>query len=291
MTNLLVLDETKRHPELRAQVETVLEQVAPMVRETTRLELPSVVNFRLITPEQWQADSAADMSAHVQRFRKRKPRWQAPVINLIERVALAKFHQVAPLLGGVLVMGATAAGPSDQSTTMLVPDALRYSGVLSRPEYLAQLIAHELTHHLQNLATRHREVWADEKASAIVRSGSIKILEEGHAYWVDQEVTRLLFGAAHDIGDLSKSTLSDVYRKADADPRIVKMRSGPDLYKKGLALMSPAIKAVGAANLNRVWTDLALLPTRREVKHPVLWVARLERLLSTAKIGAPRSVG
>ncbi|MFF2721977.1 zinc-dependent metalloprotease [Streptomyces sp. NPDC058011] len=291
MTNLLMLDKTKRHPELRAQVESVLQQVAPLVRETTRLELPSVVTFQLVTPEQWQADSAADMSDNVQRSRMRKPRWQAPVINLIERVSLAKFHQVAPLLGGVLVMGATVVRPSYQSTTMLVPDALRHSGVLSRPEYLAQLIAHELTHQLQGLDTRHCEAWAEKRPSAIVRSGSIKFLVEGHAHWVDQEVTRLLFGKSHDIGDLSKPTLSDVYREADADPRIVKMRSGPDFYKEGLALVRPTMEAVGAANFNRAWTDLALLPTRREVKHPVLWAARLVRLLSTATTGVPRSVG
>ncbi|MER8199528.1 hypothetical protein ABTY00_37095 [Streptomyces microflavus] len=290
MTNLLVLDETKRHSELRAQVETVLEQVAPLVRETTRLELPSVVNFRLITPEQWQADSEADLSGLVQRFRVKRPRRHGPAIKVVQRVTLSQFRKAAPLLGGVLVMGATTVGPAEQSITMLVPEALQHSGILSSPEYLAQLISHELTHHAQNLASSHREIWATEKPAALLRAGTIKFLEEGHAHWTDQEVTRLLFGEPKDAGNIPASATSDAYQQALKDKRITRIGPRRDLYKEGLALVGPAVDAVGAATLNRVWTDLSLVPTRREVKHPTRWAARLDGP-SPVETRAPGSVG
>ncbi|MFI6142442.1 hypothetical protein ACIBCC_30150 [Streptomyces griseus] len=290
MTNLLVLDETKRHSELCRQVERILEQVAPLVCKTTELELPSVVNFRLITPEQWQADSEAELSGLVQRFRVKRPRWQGPAIRMVERVSMSQFRKAAPLLGGVLVMGATTVGPAEQSTTMLVPEALQHSGILSSPAYLAQLISHELTHHAQNLASSHREVWATKKPAAVLRAGTIKSLEEGHAYWADQEVTRLLFGESKDASNIPESATSDAYKQARKDKRITRMGSPRDIYKEGLNLVSPAVEAVGAATLNRVWTDLSLVPTRQEVKHPELWAARLDRL-SPVGTRASRSVG
>ncbi|MEU0382259.1 zinc-dependent metalloprotease [Streptomyces cyaneofuscatus] len=277
MTDVKVLYETSKHGDLHEQVESILDKVVPLVRETTRLELPALVEFRIITPDIWQTDSEADLTGFVSRFRARRPRWQAPAISLVERVSLGHFRKVAPLLGGVLVMGATTAGPAERSQTMLVPEALRHSGVLSSPHYLTQLVTHELVHHAQNLATHHREVWATEKPAALLRAGSIKFLEEGHAYWADQEVTRCLFGEPKDVKDATESARSDIYRDATKDKRIARMAPSRDIYKEGLALVQTAIETVGATSINRVWTDLALLPTKRELKRPELWAERLQR--------------
>ncbi|WP_404949026.1 zinc-dependent metalloprotease [Streptomyces sp. ARC14] len=275
MTDVKVLDETGEHGDLQERVESILDEVVPVVRETTRLELPALVVFRIIDPKTWQVDSEADLAGFVSRFRARRPRWHAPAISLVERISLRGFRQVAPLLGGVLVMGATTAGPAEQSQTMLVPDALAHSGVLSSPYYLTQLVVHELVHHAQSLATHHREVWAAEKPSALLRAGSVKFVEEGHAYWVDQQVTGRLFGEPKDIHTAPATIQSDVYQDAMKNRRIVRMRRGPDIYTEGRQLVATAIESAGLSTFNDVWTDPSLLPVKRELKHPDRWAERL----------------
>ncbi|MFD3414982.1 zinc-dependent metalloprotease [Streptomyces cyaneofuscatus] len=275
MTDVKVLHETGKHGDLQERVESILDEVVPLVRETTRLELPALVVFRIIDPETWQADSEADLTGFVSRFRARRPRWHAPAIGLVERMSLRQFRKVAPLLGGVLVMGATTAGPAEQSQTMLVPEALAHSGVLSSPYYLTQLVIHELVHHAQNLATLHREAWAAEKPSAFLRAGSIKFVEEGHAYWVDQQVTRRLFGEPKNIHTAPTTIQSDVYQAALKNRRIARMRRGPDIYTKGRQLVAAAIESAGLSTFNGVWTDLSLLPVKHELEHPDRWAERL----------------
>ncbi|MEU1221364.1 zinc-dependent metalloprotease [Streptomyces microflavus] len=275
MTDVKVLDETGKHGDLQQRVESILDEVVPVVCETTRLELPALVVFRITDPETWQADSEADLAGFVSRFRARRPRWHAPAISLVERMSLRGFRKVAPLLGGVLVMGATTAGPAEQSQTMLVPEALAHSGVLSGPYYLTQLVTHELVHHAQNLATHHREAWAVEKPSAFLRAGSVKFVEEGHAYWVDQQVTHRLFGEPKNIHTAPTSIQSDVYQAAMKNRRIVRMRRGPDIYTKGRQLVAAAIESAGLSTFNGVWTDLSLLPVKRELEHPDRWAERL----------------
>lgn len=275
MTDVKVLHETGKHGYLHERVESILDEVVPVVRETTRLELPDVVVFRIVDGETWQTDSESDLTGFVSRFRARRPRSHAPAIGLVERVSLGRFRKVAPLLGGVLVMGATTAGPAEQSQTMLVPEALAHSGVLSSPYYLTQLVVHELVHHAQSLATCHREVWAAEKPAALLRAGAIKFVEEGHAYWADQEVTRRLFGEPKDIHTAPASIHSDVYQDAMKNKIIARMRRGPDIYTEGRKIVTAAIEAVGPPLFNRVWTDLSLLPTKHELKHPDRWTERL----------------
>ncbi|MET9976294.1 zinc-dependent metalloprotease [Streptomyces microflavus] len=286
MTDVKVLDETGKHGYLQERIESILDEVVPVVRETTRLELPALVVFRIVAPETWQTDSEADLTGFVSRFRARRPRWHAPAIGLVERVSLGRFRKVAPLLGGVLVMGATTAGPAEQSQTMLVPAALAHSGVFSSSYYLTQLVIHELVHHAQNLATLHREVWAAEKPSALLRAGSIKFVEEGHAYWADQEVTRRLFGEPKDVHTAPASIQSGVYQDALKNKIIARMRRGPDIYTEGRQLVTTAIEAVGPSLFNRLWTDLSLLPTKSELKHPGRWAERLASGTSSTDQGA-----
>ncbi|MFD8117807.1 zinc-dependent metalloprotease [Streptomyces microflavus] len=286
MTDVKVLDETGKHGYLQERVESILDEVVPVVREATRLELPALVVFRIVAPETWQTDSEADLTGFVSRFRARRPRWHAPAIGLVERVSLGRFHKVAPLLGGVLVMGATTAGPAEQSQTMLVPAALAHSGVFSSSHYLTQLVIHELVHHAQNLATLHREVWAAEKPSALLRAGSIKFVEEGHAYWADQEVTRRLFGKPKDIHTAPASIQSGIYQDALKNKIIARMRRGPDIYTEGRKIVTTAIEAVGPSLFNSVWTDLSLLPTKNELKHPAQWAERLAAGTSSTDQGA-----
>lgn len=286
MTDVKVLDETGKYGYLQERVESILDEVVPVVRETTRLELPALVVFRIVAPETWQTDSEADLTGVVSRFRARRPRWHAPAIGLVERVSLGRFRRVAPLLGGVLVMGATTAGPAGQSQTMLVPEALAHSGVFSSSYYLTQLVIHELVHHAQNLATLHREVWAAEKPAALLRAGSIKFVEEGHAYWADQEVTRRLFGEPKDIHTAPASIQSGVYQDALKNKIIARMRRGPDIYTEGRQLVTAAIEAVGPSLFNGLWTDLSLLPTKSELKQPGRWAERLAAGTSSTDQGA-----
>ncbi|MFJ8394162.1 zinc-dependent metalloprotease [Streptomyces sp. NBC_01438] len=279
-TEAKVWDETGHHGGLCERVEDILTKVVPVVREVTELDLPPLVVFRIVDPETWQAESEADLTELVGRYRQQLPRWKAPAINVMERMVVSRLREVAPLLGGVLVMGATTAvGPVGLSSrTMLVPEALEHSGALHPgSHYLTQVVAHELVHHAQNLATGRRKVWADSIPAALLGTTAIKLVEEGHAYWADQEVTRRLFAEPKDIRTAPSSVRSDAYEAALKDKRIARMRRR-DTYAEGRRLVAAAIDAVGISPFNQVWTDVELLPTKHELRQHEKWVGRLSGL-------------
>ena len=46
-------------------------------------------------------------------------------------------------------------------------------------------------------------------------------------------------------------------------------------YAEGKVFVDTAVRELGMAGFNRVWESPATLPTRQEIREPLLWVARL----------------
>ncbi|MGW1234689.1 hypothetical protein [Streptomyces californicus] len=283
--DLIVLDETGRHEELREQVDGVLARVGPLVKPTTSLDLPKLVSFRIVPVETWQSEQAAETARLLREYREVKPFWTRPGIALLGTAMLRTFRRISADMGGVMVMGATQPGPgADESQTLLVPEALEHTGVLSDPEYLTQMIVHELVHHAQNRASRHRADWAAHTPKVLLRGSGVSFLEEGHARWADQIITRDLFGAVVDADSAPKS---DRHKEVAGRKEIARLKPKVSPYTVGRALVASAIDTVGAQKLNAVWSNALLLPNKDEVADavaalaadepalPKLWASRL----------------
>ncbi|MFD4795010.1 zinc-dependent metalloprotease [Streptomyces anulatus] len=268
MTVPHVLDTTDGHEALRTQVEQILQQVIPLVGSTTELPLPPRAVYRLVDVETWQSEQQSESVLIAHALEDAHPAAQRQAIRESFQQQSAFFREAGPVLGGILVMGATQG---DTSQTLLVPEALQHSGVLSSPEYLTQVIAHELTHQFQNYVSA-RATWPARRPAALRRYRSVKVLEEGHAYWTDRKITEALFGKVWDAVDAPRS---DTYLQAEKQmgPMAAARR---EPYTKGLALVETAVEAVGLTGLNRVWSRPDLLPDDQEVESPELWASRLE---------------
>jgi coenzyme F420 biosynthesis associated uncharacterized protein len=61
--------------------------------------------------------------------------------------------------------------------------------------------------------------------------------------------------------------------------RVLRQVLGLDLkalqYAEGKRFVDTAVRELGMAGFNRVWESPATLPTRQEIREPLLWVARL----------------
>lgn len=285
-TTFQVVDETGRHDELRQQVEDILIRVAPLVKPTTGLDIPGVVNFPIVTVETARATMSADMAHLMQLYGDVVPRWRRPFITLTSAALLRFLHSRTPVLCEFLMMAATTTVPgTKESVTVFVPEALYHNGILTDEKYLTALVFHELVHQVQNWASRHRENWIANRAMTLLHGGGIDFLEEGHAFWADQIVTGELHGTPVDVRSAPTSEQYQKFARRGAGP------VGPGLgtYKVGRLLVASAVETVGTQLFNQVWTDHQMLPNKNEVAEartclaadeptrPHRWASRLQR--------------
>ncbi|MEU4174847.1 zinc-dependent metalloprotease [Streptomyces sp. NPDC026589] len=283
--DLIVLDETGRHEDVREQVDSILALVAPLVKPTTGLDLPGLVAFRIVPVETWQSEQTATMARRLLTYQELRPFLNRPGIALLGTVMLRKFRQLSADLGGVMVMAATQPGPgADESQTLLVPEALEHTGVLSDPQFLTQVVVHELVHHAQNRASGHRTNWTERTPKTLLGGKGVSLLEEGHARWADQVITRDLFDTAVDADSAPKS---ESYKEVAKRKELARLKTKINPYKVGRALVASAIETVGTQELNAVWSNPLLLPSKDEVAdavaalaadkptRPKLWASRL----------------
>ncbi|MFJ5850536.1 hypothetical protein [Streptomyces sp. NPDC092903] len=281
MTKFDVLDETGDHDSLREQIVDILLRVAPLAKTTTALDLPDRVVFRIVSVETARSAMTAHMAHLVRTYRELVPGWKRPFITLFSIPLLALFHRRSAVRTEFLVMGATHTVPeTGESETQFVPDALEHTGILTDDKHLTSVVIHELVHQMQNAQSRNRANWTENKAMTLLHSGGINFVEEGHAYWADQAITKALYGNAVDVRSAPKS---EEYKKHAGKGQKI------DVHGVGLLLVESAINTVGTQKLNTVWNDHRLLPRRNEVAEavtgikadepdqPKLWAARLER--------------
>ncbi|MFI1530790.1 hypothetical protein [Streptomyces griseus] len=285
-TQFQVEDETGRHDELAQQIEEALIRVAPLVTPTTGLDLPDGVNFSIVTVDTARATMSAATANLLHIYRGLVPRWRRPFITLSSAGLLRLQHRRTQVLCEFLVMAATTTVPeTEESVTTVVPEALHHNGILTDNRYLTALVFHELVHQVQNRASRHRENWIANQAMTLLDAGGINVLEEGHAFWADQIVSRELYGTPVDVRD---APTSEQYRN------LTRSRTRPtvDEYEAGRLLVASAVETVGLRSFNQIWTDHRMLPTKNEVAEarnalasdrptpPRRWASRLERTTS-----------
>ncbi|MET8605666.1 hypothetical protein ABZV92_19200 [Streptomyces rubiginosohelvolus] len=278
-------DETGAHDDLREQVAEIVARVAPLVESASGLDLPDRVNFRIVPVETAQSAMTGHMADLFRTYRGLVPRWRRPFVTVFAALLVALFSRRSAVRCEFLVSAATYTLPGNaRSETLLVPEALRHTGVLTDVKHLTSLIVHELTHQMQNGKSANRANWTANKVMTALHAGGINYLEEGHACWTDQAVTRALYGTAVDV---RSAPTSEEYKN-----RARGHRRGVDVHRVGLLLVESVIEMAGLPRLNEVWQNHRLLPTRDEEAEgfaalacdqptrPTRWACRLARASS-----------
>jgi putative hydrolase len=78
----------------------------------------------------------------------------------------------------------------------------------------------------------------------------------------------------------------NVRRQGQGFDKIIRKLLGLDAkmrqYRDGAKFCRAVMAEVGMAGLNRVWTSPETLPTAAEIVDPHLWIARMQRELTTS---------
>jgi hypothetical protein len=269
VTLFTVLDGTGRHSDLSERILGILHTVAPIVQSITSIPLPGEVRFRLLTAKAWR--DAFRQNTHRILARDIADLPDLTPEELQQARAKVSASGVAAVLLWPLMLANTMEAADGHSETVIAPRALRHGGVLADEPCLHQVVAHELVHHLQAEA-RSGAVWRTlfPERRQIRPRGMVTVVE-GHAAWVDGQVTTRLFGEPADHRQARKSWR---YRIHD---RPFLRRGGPSRedYEGGSALIARAVEAHGVDLVNRVWKDGTLLPTTEEMAEPAAWIRRL----------------
>ena len=272
MTVFLVRDETSR-PQLAEQITDILQQLAPIMVETTGLSLAPRVTYRLVTPKEWRAVQvrglqralACDMAD-----------LDLPPERLAQAHASIKKARVMMLKAWPLVMGSTGRTAGEQPETVIAPKALHHTGLLANDDVLAQMVVHELVHHAQQTAWDHHAArWSTLFPDLRGRPHwAFSSLLEGHARWADQQVTRLAFGAPVDA-DRTRKSQSLRYRLHARLPGIRNAGPSRAAYDAGAQFIEHIVAAGGTDLINRIWKDSDLVPTHSEITDAEAWLLRV----------------
>ncbi|MDG9717040.1 zinc-dependent metalloprotease [Streptomyces sp. DH24] len=273
MSRFTVLDDTRRHPDLAERITALLHTVAPLVEETTGLPLPPEVRFRLLTPRAWRRAEIA-YKLRVLTRDIADPGLSVPPEH-VSAVRLAlKATGFIPALVWPLVVGSTVIAADGRDETLVMPRALRHSGLLAHEPSLCQMLSHELTHHAQDAACGDSTEWRSFFPQLRkIDPGSIPAVVEGHARWADQQVTTALYGAP--VDHVRQARRSPRARLLVRAPGLRRLGPSGDAYAQGTRLIGHAVTVHGTDLVNRVWKDTSLLPTRSEIAEPDAWIARI----------------
>ncbi|MFF4179860.1 zinc-dependent metalloprotease [Streptomyces sp. NPDC001750] len=266
-----VTDETATHGTLRHQTEHLVMQIVPLVQATTGLALPARVTFRIVTPQTWQAEHQELIRRELGQWRARQPWRDLTAAARREAVARVAFRRQAPLLRNV-VPAETLRKPALLSETLLIPEGLEHAGVAADEQHLVRVLAHELVHQAQNLASAHRAFWAGSAGYGT----AVTVVEEGHARWADRRITGARFGTPVSPGSARPS---DHYLRVVQDTGVAQMHQELlVLQDAGCRMVEEAVRALGTDRINEVWSQRLLLPTEQEIGDPDLWVTRIKQL-------------
>ncbi|MER5450596.1 zinc-dependent metalloprotease [Streptomyces sp. NPDC002766] len=270
MTRFTVLDDTRRHPELSDRIFTTLHIVAPHVVEATGLPLPPEVQFRLLAPKAWRATWRQGRERVLQRD---IADLDLPPEKISASRGALTVTGFIPTLVWPLILGQTRKAADGQTQTILAPRALHHTGLLADDECMHQMVAHELVHHLQAEA-RSGVVWHTFfPAERNISKDGVPAVLEGHASWVDQQVTTRLFGRP--VDHHQQAPRSWRYRLHASFPGIRRLGPSRAAYQQGARLVAHAVQAHGTDLINRVWKDTTLLPTAQEIADPDAWCRRI----------------
>jgi len=263
-----VRDETGHNSELAQQIEQILREVAPLVEDVTGLSAPACPIFSLVTPEGLQSAASAWADRVAERDLASEGLSEAEQLEICVLVEASKpmIRLMWPLIMGQTVI--TDEGP----VSLLCPDGLQHSGVLSDRRFLTQAVVHELAHQpqLENDADLHWQSFLPGRRTDMAPV----FLMEGHARWADEQVTQRLFGTPVDADLAPRSELFT----AHANLTTMQMLDGGNQQSCGVGsqFIAHVVNAMdGTDTLNRVWKDLGLVPTLEEFRDPDAWLSRV----------------
>jgi hypothetical protein len=288
-----VRDETGRNRDLAAGIEGVLREAAPLIEDVSGLALPCVT-FRLTTAKRWQTAMMDAVSRSLERGFAGglpSPRERAEAASILTMWRRTTSVTWARFNGAVL---ATADG---QAETVVVPSALHHTGLRAAQQGVQRwAIGH---------AVRQAQLLASQLATVPPRiyarpykydDRAVTALSAGHADWVETNVSPRILGSplADEITRRSwrfhqQEWLADQFnsyvvlmakRKGQPMPdRGARTPRTPQpavtIYEPGVRFVEATITPVGAERWNKVWTDLAMVPTPAEIDEPESWLRRV----------------
>lgn len=258
-----------RYRWVRERVRQVAGEVAPVVEQVTGLPLPPRAVVRLVTIAEYGEESVSNMQRGLEKDLEDFDDVDADALRrwVAARRRLIPVHWVVSRAETVI----SAEGLPE---VLLPPGGARRAGALG--ELLYETLAHELTHLVQWQASQcgdgrlFRLRGTGVPAAHGVADLALDGVMEGHAYWVQDQVTAKLLGHVPQRGRMS--WLYRRLRKTSAPVRDVMAEPGTC----GEDFVARVHNVTGGtAVLDRVWRTPTLAPTCQEITEPDAWLARL----------------
>ncbi|MFE0175143.1 hypothetical protein ACFWZ2_22755 [Streptomyces sp. NPDC059002] len=294
---LSLITESPARPEFRKMIEKAARAVAPLVEEITGLSLPEAATIRLTSRHGFVADVSAEQRRGLHR--------DIAELTLSEEEAQG-FHDLLMLREENLWRHWMLAGAStiverrgncEGPTILFMPDALYHQGAgeCEVTMFVARELCHLAEHHAgDGLISRAHTMACPERRGIL---GYSHFVASGHGFWCARKVTRRLFGVQ--VGreltgresaeftryiheelipeqELRAKTAQEPLRSVWLPSRSATIGPPHELYEAGLAWVEAVVGFEGGrGQLNRVWSDLSLLPTIEEARDVTAWWKRI----------------
>lgn len=253
-----------RYRWVRERVRQVVREVAPVVEHVSGLPLPPQVVIRLVMIPLYGAESVA----HLQRGVAADLR----DFEDVDADALHRWLATHRRLSSVLwafSRAVTVITAEGQPEVLLPPGGARRAGALG--DVLYETLAHELTHLAQWQSAQRgdgrlfRVRGTGVPAAHGVADLALGEVMEGHASWVQDQVTTKLLG-----GPPQRGRTSWLYRRLRS-----KVSDHGQVFATGEDFVTHVHDVTGGtAVLDRIWRNPALAPTQQEITNPDAWLTR-----------------
>lgn len=255
---------------LPQRIGAVMEQAAPLVEEVTGLRLPDTLVIRTMTWRKWRR-------AH-NRYARRALRAEVhelrPPVSSIRRAALEAKATRSLLRTSWVGVSAQVVDFRGRPEIVVLPQALREAGRLDDDTVLLQVLTHELTHVAQ-WESDEGTAWCLMNTRFPAERGitglDYTFLLEGHAYWVDAQVTTKILGAPAPISDINPHGTLRYRDLAESPERAVRLRH----FETARDSVATFIGTHGLDRFNEVWKNRELVPLRSETSTADTWMQRL----------------
>lgn len=295
---LSLVAESSAHPELRQMIEKAAETAAPHVEEITGLALPDTVTIRLTSRHGFVTDVMAEQRRALRRaivelhLSVEESKGFQDLLTLREEDLWRRWMQV----GASTIV--ELHGNREAPLILLLPDALHHQGAGEHEItlFVANELCHVAEHHAgDGLISRAHTMACPDRLGTV---GYSHFVASGHGLWCAQNVTERLFGAP--VGrDFTGGRESEEYKRYVREELLPEQerraRTAPDplraawlpwlsetsappceVYEVGRKWVTTVVGFDGGRDqLNRVWSDLSLLPTAAEVLDVVAWWNRV----------------
>lgn len=259
-----------RYRSVRERVEETAREVGPVVEQVTGLSLPPRPVLRLVTIAAYGAESLR----HAQR--RAEQDLHDSDLQGVDTASLHRWLAAQRRLSGVHWVASraeTVISPAGLPEVLLPPGGARRAGALG--ELLYETLAHELTHLAQWQASQRgdgqlfRLRGTGVPAAHGVADLALAAVMEGHAHWVQNQVTAKLLGHPP-----RRDRTTWLYRhlRTKTAPVTAGMKQAATRGEEFVARVHHVTG--GTAVLDRIWRTPTLAPTCQEITEPDAWLSR-----------------